>query len=76
MSDSETTPRDIREVEAESVAYICCSILGLPGLHESRGYIQHWLAGNEIGDKTAQRIFGTAEKILKAGRAVEPVTAE
>ena len=69
MSDSERTPRDIREVEAESVAYICCSILGLPGLHESRGYIQHWLSGNEIGDKTAQRIFGTAEKILKAGRA-------
>ena len=76
MSDSETTPRDIKEVEAESVAYICCSILGLPGLEESRGYIQHWLSGNEIGDKTAQRIFGTAEKILKAGRAVEPVTAE
>ena len=76
MSDSETTPRDIREVEAESVAYICCSILGLPGLEESRGYIQHWLSGNEIGDKTAQRIFGTAEKILKAGRAVEPVSEE
>ena len=73
MSDSERTPRDIREVEAESVAYICCSILGLKGLEESRGYIQHWLSGNQITDKTAQRIFGTAEKILKAGRAVEPV---
>ena len=76
MSDSERTPRDIREVEAESVAYICCSILGLKGLEESRGYIQHWLSGNQITDKTAQRIFGTAEKILKSGRAVEPVTTE
>ena len=69
MSDNERTPRDIREVEAESVAYICCSVLGLDGLTESRGYIQNWLQGNEITDKTAQRIFGTAEKILKAGKA-------
>jgi antirestriction protein ArdC len=67
MSDSEQTPRDIREVEAESVAYICCSVLGLDGLLESRGYIQGWLQGQDITDKTAQRIFGAAEKILKAG---------
>ena len=69
MQDDERTPRDIREVEAESVAYICCSVLDLPGLVESRGYIQAWLAGNEVTDKSAQRIFGAAEKILKAGKA-------
>jgi len=74
LSDSERTPRDIREVEAESVAYICCSILGLQGLTECRGYIQGWLQGGEITDKTAQRIFGAAEKILKAGRKPEMVT--
>jgi antirestriction protein ArdC len=68
MTDSERTPRDIKEVEAESVAYILCSILNLKGLEESRGYIQGWLAGGEISDKSAQRIFGAAEKILKAGR--------
>jgi len=34
---------------------------------ESRGYIQGWLQGQDITDKTAQRIFGAAEKILKAG---------
>ena len=70
MHDSERTPKDIREVEAESVAYICCAILGLPGLMEARGYIQSWLDGGSIADKTAQRIFGAAEKILKAGRPV------
>ena len=75
LHDDERTPRDIREVEAESVAYICCSILGLSGLVEARGYIQHWLSGNEITDKSAQRIFGAAERILKAGRAVETATA-
>lgn len=68
MQDDERTPCDLREVEAECVAYICCATLGLPGLHESRGYIQSWLAGNAINDKTAQRIFGAAERILKAGR--------
>jgi antirestriction protein ArdC len=67
MHDDETTPRDIKEVEAESVAYILCSVLGLPGLVESRGYIQNWLFGGEISDKSAQRIFGAADKILKAG---------
>lgn len=68
MQDDERTPRDIKEVEAESVAYICCSVLDLPGLVESRGYIQAWLSGSEITDKSAQKIFGAAEKILKAGR--------
>lgn len=74
MSDSERTPRDIREVEAESVAFLCCTLLGLPGLNECRGYIQGWLQGGEITDKTAQRIFGATEKILKAGRNPEMVT--
>jgi hypothetical protein len=68
MHDNELTPRNIREVEAESVAYILCSVLDLPGLIESRGYIQGWLSGGEITDKSAQRIFGAADKILKAGQ--------
>lgn len=67
MSDDDRTPKDIREVEAESVAYILCSVLNLPGLIKSRGYIQSWLSGAEISDKSAQRIFGAADKILKAG---------
>ena len=68
MTDSEFTPRDTREVEAEGVAYILCNLLGLPGLEESRGYIQSWLDGNEVSDKTAQRIFSAANKILEAGQ--------
>lgn len=70
MSDSEATPRDIREVEAESVAYILCSILGLNGLEESRGYIQHWLKDNQIDDRSAQKIFTCANTILNAGKVV------
>jgi antirestriction protein ArdC len=67
LEDSELTPQDIKEVEAESVAYILCQLLGLPGEQESRGYIQHWLNGQSIDDKSAKRIFSAADKILKAG---------
>jgi len=67
LTDSEHTPRDVREVEAESVAYILCNLLGLPGLNESRGYIQNWLSDTEISDKSAQRIFSAANKILESG---------
>jgi antirestriction protein ArdC len=68
MSDSEMTPKNIKEVEAESVAYILCELLGLEGVKESRGYIQHWLNSDTIPDKSAQKIFGAADKILKAGQ--------
>jgi hypothetical protein len=43
-------------------------LLNLNGLNESRGYIQSWLQGAEITDKTAQRIFSAANKILEAGQ--------
>ncbi len=62
---SERTPRNLREVEAESVALLCCESLGLAGAEFSRGYIQSW--GSEIPERSAQRIFHAADQILKAG---------
>jgi hypothetical protein len=67
-SDEERLPKNLREVEAESVAYLCCENLGLPGGEYSRGYIQHWLQGEEIPESSARRIFSIADKILKAGK--------
>jgi len=68
LSDAdERTPRDVREVEAEAVSLICCQSLGLPGEELSRGYLQHWLGQQKIEDRTAQRIFHAADRILKAG---------
>jgi len=32
-----------------------------------RGYIQNWLQGGTIPERSAQRIFAAADKILKAG---------
>jgi hypothetical protein len=73
MDDHEFTPRNLREVEAECVALICCEALGLPGTPECRGYIQHWLGKETIPDRSAQRIFRAADQILRGGRPAEPV---
>jgi antirestriction protein ArdC len=68
-SDSkDRTPKDIRELEAECVALLCCESLGLPGAAESRGYIQSWFTGNEVPERSAQRIFHAADQILKSGQ--------
>ena len=57
----------VREVEAECVALICCEVLGLAGPEFSRAYVQHWLAGDSIPERSAQRIFQAADRILHGG---------
>jgi antirestriction protein ArdC len=68
--DDENTDYSIKEAEAESVAFLCCATLGLPGLDEARGYVQHYLRSStqraEFAKK-AGRVFAAADKILKAG---------
>jgi antirestriction protein ArdC len=73
FTDTEQTPRNLREVEAESVALLCCEALGLEGADYARGYIQTWLYrgigydADAIPEKSAQKIFRAADQILKAG---------
>lgn len=67
ISEGERPPKNLREAEAESVALLCCESLGLPGAEFCRGYIQDWLAGEAIPEKSAQKIFHAADQILKAG---------
>lgn len=68
LTDSEATPRNLMEVEAEAVALLCCESLGLGGAESSRGYIQGWAHGAaSIPEKSAQKIFHAADQILKAG---------
>jgi antirestriction protein ArdC len=68
FSDSEQTPRNLREVEAEAVALLLCESLELSGSDFCRGYIQSWLKNDVIPEKSAQKIFGAADRILRAGR--------
>ena len=71
FTDTELTPRNLREVEAEAVTLLCCEALNVEGADYCRGYIQHWLrpgAGEVIPEKSAQKIFRAADQILRAGR--------
>ena len=68
FSEMEVLPRDIKEAEAEGVAFILTSLLGLDGQAESRAYIQTWLDGKEMPEESARRIFTTANKIMEAGQ--------
>lgn len=71
MTDESTTPKNIKEVEAESVALLCLESLGIPGAEFCRGYIQNWLLTDEISDTSAKKIMAAANKILKAGTEEE-----
>lgn len=69
MTDTDRTPRDLREIEAEGVALLVLGALQQPGLEYARGYIQTWLGERrEIPERSAQRIFKAADAILRAGR--------
>jgi len=82
FADTETTPRNLREVEAEAVALLCCEALGLEGADYARGYIQNWLYqgvgynADAIPEKSAQKILRTADQILRAGRPMKEQPAE
>jgi hypothetical protein len=69
MRDSENLPRSLKEAEAEACALLVLESLGMPGSEYARGYIQSWLGGEgaTIPERSAQRIFAAADKILKAG---------
>ncbi|MDP3720750.1 MAG: ArdC-like ssDNA-binding domain-containing protein [Acidobacteriota bacterium] len=65
---TDRTPRALREVEAESVAMLVVGSLGESGLEYCRGYVQHWLKGGTIPERSIQKIFKAADTILRAGR--------
>ena len=50
--DSAALDRTVEEVEAEGTAYLLCATLGLPGLDDSRAYVQHWLSGRPLPERT------------------------
>ena len=64
----------MQEAEAEATALLPLATLDVPGQEYCRGYIQSWLNGEGlgcagIGEASARRIFGAADKILRAGIA-------
>lgn len=82
FADTEKTPRNLREVEAEAVALLCCEALGLEGADYCRGYLQNWLYqgigfdSNAIPEKSAQKILRAADRILRAGGRIKERSPE
>ena len=56
--------REVRELEAEATAYLVCSCVGIEN-EGAKSYIGHWNGSKEKIDKSALKILGTAEKILR-----------
>jgi hypothetical protein len=75
FADTDKTPRNLREVEAEAVALLCCESLELEAADYCRGYLQNWLYqgvgfdASAIPERSAQKIFRAADQILRAGRS-------
>lgn len=56
--------RQLRELEAEATSYLVCCCLGIDN-QGAKSYIGHWNGSKEKIDKSALKILGTAEKILR-----------
>lgn len=58
----------MQDVEAETTAYLVAATLGFSGMETSQAKLQEHLAGaSRIPEKSAQRAFSAADKILNAG---------
>lgn len=71
-SASKAVPADqeLRDVEADTAAYLCAATLGVSGLEEARLRLQLNLDGGakmRIPDKCAHRAFSAADKLINAG---------
>ena len=66
VTDSEMTPRHIREAEAESVAFLVGTILGLDGMSEP-GLYSGMVARRQHTGKVRAENLQVADQILKAG---------
>ncbi len=63
--DSDVSSRAIAEVEAESVAFVVCSSLGLDSSDYSFPYVARWGGGDsEVVAATAHRVIAAAGDIL------------
>jgi len=60
----ESLSRQVKELEAEATSFLGCSCLGIDN-KGAASYIGHWHGTEEKIDKSALKILGTAEKILR-----------
>lgn len=77
LGHTEVTPskavpmeQELRDIEADTTAYLCAATLGIEGLEEARQRLQLNLDASaklRIPDKCANRAFSAADKLINAG---------
>jgi antirestriction protein ArdC len=79
LHDEGTTPREVAELEAESVAYVVSQTLDLDSSAYSFGYVATWAGGTEEAIRgiraSGERISRAARRILAAEGAASPKAA-
>ncbi len=79
LHESRELTRDRMELEAESVAYVVMSTLGIDSSSYSFGYVATWAGGGEQAHRaiteSAQRINKAARQILDCGRELSEEVA-
>jgi len=65
--EDDTTSRKAREVEAESVAYVVSSYLGIDTSSYSFGYVAGWASSKEVKElqESMSRIRNTAHDLIE-----------
>ncbi len=63
--------RDIAELEAESIAYLACGMVGIDSAAYSFGYVATWTAGKD----SAAAVQASGQRILKTARAITDALA-
>jgi hypothetical protein len=65
VSGRTNTSREVKEIEAESVAYVVCEAFGISSVPYSIGYVAGWAHGDtEAVRKTADWVVKTAHSII------------
>ena len=65
--------RGLMEAEAEILAMLCMKGAGLldeETARYSRGYVQHWLGGDEFPEASTRKVLKGADAIIRAGSIV------
>jgi IrrE N-terminal-like domain len=72
----ESTPRPVREVEAESVACIVTAVCGLDTLSYSVPYVAGWAHDRDTARESAERVLTVADTILaQLSTDTQPLTS-
>lgn len=68
LHENSELPRGLKELEAESAAYVACQSLGLDTSDYSLGYVAEWSGGDP--DKTREAIKASGGRIHEASKTI------